>query len=36
VATEDELETMANAWEKWKDREDANLRRILGEILIQK
>jgi hypothetical protein len=36
VATEDKLETMANAWEEWKDREDASLGIIHGEILSQK
>ena len=36
LATEDELEEMATAWEEWAGRDDASLAMLHGEILIQK
>jgi hypothetical protein len=36
LATENDLEDMAKAWEEWKERDDTSLGMMQGEILIQK
>lgn len=36
LATEDELEEMAVAWEEWTKRDDAMLSMMQGEIIIEK
>jgi hypothetical protein len=36
LATEDDLEEMAKAWEEWQEREDAIVGMMHGELLVQK
>jgi hypothetical protein len=36
MITENELECISKAWDKWKDRDDATLGVMQEEILIQK
>ncbi|KAL9105313.1 MAG: hypothetical protein Q9227_009480 [Pyrenula ochraceoflavens] len=36
LLTENDLDEMAKAWDEWKERDDANLGMMHGEILIQK
>ena len=36
LATENDLEEMARAWEEWARREDSSLAMLHGEVLVQK
>lgn len=36
IASEDELEEMAKAWEEWVEKDDATLAMMQGEIMVQK
>jgi hypothetical protein len=36
LASEDELEEMAKAWEEWIGTDDASLAMMQGEIIVQK
>ena len=36
LATENDLEEMARAWEEWVEKDEATLGMMQGEILIQK